>query len=363
MYLASPHRWGEKMAGEVKASLELLCQHFGKDIDIRRITKREMRNFRDNILMKIPSGRNILEKYREMTLAQWLECKNAKKLAPRSINHNLMRISGLFTWCAQGEYIVSNPVSGLQLTITGKASNERSTYSTEELVKIFTLLREDKLNAWAPFKLWISLIMLYCGTRQNEACQFFTNNIVLSDGILCFDINECKETGARVKNESSIRMAPIHPVLLKLGFLDYVLKRQDRRNRRNIPVQLWPQLDYTPKDGYARRYRIFFEDFNRNYITKDPKKSCYSLRHNFTDNLKQQEIPEFIVSELDGHSDGKRITYIRYGKALNADVKLKTMKKLNFGFDIFKVLGKKPLSDEMIQRQIAQLPKYGGERP
>jgi len=356
MYLASPHQWGIKMADDVKNSLVLLCQHFGKDIDIRKISKREIRNFRDNILMKIPARRNILPKYKGMTLAQWLDCKDAEKLAPRSVNHNLMRISGLFTWCVEGDYVVANPVSGLQLSITGKASNERSIYSTEELVKIFSLLREDKLNAWAPFKLWISLIMLYCGSRQNEACQLFTNNIILSDGILCFEFTESEETGARVKNDSSMRITPIHPVLLQLGFLDYVLKRKfDRRNRGNTPAQLWPQLGYNPKDGYARRYRIFFEDFNRKYITQDPKKSCYSLRHNFTDNLKQQGIPEFIVSELDGHSEGKRITYNRYGKALNVDVKQKTMLKLNFGFDIFEVLGKKPLSDEEIKRQVEQL--------
>ena len=113
-------------------------------------------------------------------------------------------------------------------------------------------------------------------------------------------------------------------------------------------------MDYNPKDGYARRFRVFFEDFNRKYITKEPKKSCYSLRHNFIDNLKQQGIQETIVSEICGHGTGSKITYRRYGSDLNTELKRNTMKKLNLGFDIFETLGKKPLSDEAVQAQISR---------
>lgn len=112
-------------------------------------------------------------------------------------------------------------------------------------------------------------------------------------------------------------------------------------------------MDYNPKDGYARRFCVFFEDFNRKYITKEPKKSCYSLRHNFIDNLKQQGIQETIVSEISGHSTGK-ITFRRYGKDLNAELKRDTMKELKLGFDIFETLGKKPFSDEAVQAQISR---------
>ena len=353
-YLDAPHQWCVKGALDVKNTLELLCEYYGNDTDIRKLTKREMRSFRDNILMKIPARRNILPQFKGMTLQQLLACKDAKKLSLQTVNHRLADLSGFFTWCVEGEYISANPVSGLQHQINGKVSNERLAYSPEELQKIFTLLREDKLNAWVPFKLWIPLIMLYCGCRQNEACQLFTNNILLMDGIPCFEFAESEETGARVKNESSIRTTPIHPVLLQLGFLDYAAKRKfDRRNKKDTAVQLWPQMDYNPKDGYARRFRTFFEDFNRKYITNDPKKSCYSLRHNFIDNLKQQGIQESIVSEISGHANGK-ITYRRYGKDLNAELKRDTMKELKLGFDIFETLGKKPLSNEAVQAQISR---------
>jgi integrase len=100
-------------------------------------------------------------------------------------------------------------------------------------------------------------------------------------------------------------------------------------------------------NGYARAFRRFFERFNRRYITQNPKRTCYSLRHNFIDNLKQSEIPENVVSEIAGHSNGN-ITYRRYGKTLKATVKLDAMKKLDFGFDIFELTGISPKTDDEI---------------
>lgn len=200
-YLDAPHQWCVKGALDVKNTLELLCEYYGKDTDIRKLTKREMRNFRDNVLMKLPARRNVLPQFKGMTLQQCLACKDAKTLSLQTVNHRLADLSGFFTWCVEGEYIVANPVSGLQLEINGKVSNERLPYSSEELQKIFTLLREDKLNAWAPFKLWIPLIMLYCGCRQNEVCQLFTDNVLLINGIPCFEFIESEETVPSEKRE------------------------------------------------------------------------------------------------------------------------------------------------------------------
>lgn len=71
-YLDAPHQWCVKGALDVKNTLELLCEYYGKDTDIRKLTKREMRNFRDNVLMKLPARRNVLPQFKGMTLQQCL---------------------------------------------------------------------------------------------------------------------------------------------------------------------------------------------------------------------------------------------------------------------------------------------------
>ena len=347
-YLDAPHGSDAKYNADFVNSLNLLCEWFGKEKDICQLTRREMRNFRDNVLRKLPVNRKKSPALRNKSLAEHLADTVHRKISVPSVNHHIARLSGFFAWCVDGEYITANPVSNMNVESTSKASDERETYSKEELERIITSLLQQNLNAWAPYKFWIPLIMLYCGCRQNEACQLFVSDIVKVDGVLCFSFNENEETGARVKNTSSIRTTPIHPVLLQMGFLEYVKQRIKSAGVSDTrKIQLWPECKYDKMNGYAGVFRRFFERFNRNYITKNPKRTCYSLRHNFIDNLKQSEVSENVVSEIAGHSNGK-ITYRRYGKTLKATVKLEAMKKLDFGFNIFDITGVSPKSDAEI---------------
>ena len=347
-YIAAPVKRCQKLHDDIINSLNLLCEWFGSETDIRKLSRREMRNFRDNVLRKLPANRKKSPGLRDKTLAEHLEDTKHDKISITTVNHHLARLSGFFSWCVDGEYITTNPVANMGLESDSKVSEERETYSKEELEKIITSLQQKNLCAWAPYKLWIPLIMLYCGCRQNEACQLFVSDIVEQDGVLCFSFAENEETGARVKNVSSIRTTPIHPVLLQMGFLSYVEQRIKSAGVSDTrKIQLWPECKYDKMNGYAGAFRRFFERFNRKYITPNPKRTCYSLRHNFIDNLKQSEVSENVVSEIAGHSNGK-ITYRRYGKALKATVKLDAMKKLDFGFDIFDVTGLSPKTEAEI---------------
>lgn len=347
-YIAAPVKRCQKLHDDIINSLNLLCEWFGSETDIRKLSRREMRNFRDNVLRKLPANRKKSPGLRDKTLAEHLEDTKHDKISITTVNHHLARLSGFFSWCVDGEYITANPVANMGLESDSKVSEERETYSKEELKKIITSLLQKNLCAWAPYKLWIPLIMLYCGCRQNEACQLFVSDIVEQDGVLCFSFAENEETGARVKNVSSIRTTPIHPVLLQMGFLEYVEQRiKSAATSDTRKIQLWPECKYDKMNGYAGAFRRFFERFNRRYITSNPKRTCYSLRHNFIDNLKQSEVSENVVSEIAGHSNGK-ITYRRYGKALKATVKLDAMKKLDFGFDIFDVTGLSPKTEAEI---------------
>lgn len=53
-----------------------------------------MRNFRDNVLMKLPARRNVLPQFKGMTLQQCLACKDAKTLSLQTVNHRLADLSG-----------------------------------------------------------------------------------------------------------------------------------------------------------------------------------------------------------------------------------------------------------------------------
>ena len=349
--------WGDSMRDSVKSTFETFMEYFSPETDIKAIKHQNLLDFRDGVLRKLPPNRKSSPSLRDIPLAELLASYSGETLSVKTVNLMTDKIKAFFIWCHDHEYIDRNPAKNLKLPLGHKVSSERKPFSTDDLKNIFANLREDRLHGWKPFKLWIPLIALYSGARENEICQLQIDNIFNSGGIPCIEITDETDANARLKTESSKRIIPVHPVLVQLGFLGFVLERRKHsRSKRLEAKRLWLSLEFKAKYGYAHDFQKFFGRFNRRYITTDEKKVFHSFRHSFTNNLKQQGVQESMVAEIVGHSVNS-MTFSRYGKEFNPALMLESMKKLDYGFDIFEILGKTPLSAEFIAEQIEQLPK------
>jgi len=130
-----------------------------------------------------------------------------------------------------------------------------------------------------------------------------------------------------VKNSASQRVIPIHPELIKAGFLTYVDQSKGAHER------LWPALTKR-RDGYAHDFGKWFQRINRASITDEPRKVFHSLRHSFVDFFKQAGTPEAVIAEMVGHSNEKSMTMGRYGKRYQPKVLLEAMMLLDYGVTI-----------------------------
>lgn len=356
-FLAAPHpTWGVKTREDIKNTLDLFLQHVNPGTDIKAIRHRDLLAFRDNMLMKIPARRSVYPELRDLPLSELVKDHGRAKLSDQTVNHNCVRLGGFFKWCYDHEYIDRNPAANLLIKLDDKASNERSPYSTDDLKLLLANIREDRLHAWKPHKFWIPLIALFSGLRQAEICQLYPDDIINVNGIPCFDIKANPERKARLKNKNAERTIPVHPILLQLGLLDFVQNRAHaRRGRKPEDARLWICLEYTEKYGYTHSYEKSFGRFNRKFVTNDTKKVFHSLRHNVANCLKQKGAQESLVAEIMGHSLAG-MSFGRYGKAFNPEILLENLMKLDYNFDIFEVVGKTPLPQEVIDSQIVQLP-------
>jgi integrase len=158
------------------------------------------------------------------------------------------------------------------------------------------------------------------GMRLDEACQLYKEDIREVDGIWCIDINDSKDK--KLKNLASRRVIPVHPKLISLGFIDYVNNCNDQR--------LWMNLRRRYGAGYGFNLGQWFGKFNRQYVTPDLLKTFHSLRHAFTDNLKQQGIEKTFISELLGHAVDDQ-SMGRYGKSYRPEVLLEVIRKVDYG--------------------------------
>lgn len=324
----SSGNWDYKTELAAKAIFKLLMEHFSKDIDIKSITREMFLDFRNNVLMKMPGNRTKNRKTRGKSLDNVLKMKQLVYRNHATTNDDITRISSFFKWCVRNDYMVKNIAEETKITIKARSDEERNEYDKDDLTKVAKAIKEFKSKK--PYMFWIPLVALFCGMRQNEICQLYVDDVIKDSGIDSFDIN-AKTKDKKIKNSSSIRTVPIHPLLLKLGFMGYVSKQKKSGSDR-----LWPQLKHR-RDGYGQSFQRKFARLNRHLITANPKKVFHSFRHNFSNNLKQNRAQVEIISELMGHSLGS-ITLERYGKRYSSENKLDTVNKLDYGVDFLKLL-------------------------
>jgi integrase len=287
------------------------------------------------IYKKIPKNLDKVKDVRDKPLSEILtliegdELKDYEVLDVTTINKNITRFNAVFRYALQHGYITVNYADGLKIKGKKKAREQRKVYDANELTKwvtspIYTECSVEKILE-RPERFWVLLIMMFNGCRNNEVCQLYKEDVKEIDGIWCIDINDEKDK--KVKTAESVRIVPIHPSIIKLGFLKYVASVDHER--------IFPSLrtDEKQREGYSYLFNKWCERYNRQYISDDKKKVPYSLRHNFITNLKEQDISETLVAEITGHTI-ESMTYGRYGKSYGIPTRFETVKKVNYGIDL-----------------------------
>jgi len=81
--------------------------------------------------------------------------------------------------------------------------------------------------------LWIPRLALYTGARANELCGLLTRDVKQIDGVWCPVVEDSEVR--TLKTASSTRRIPVHPELIRLGFLDFVERQRAARQARLLP--------------------------------------------------------------------------------------------------------------------------------
>lgn len=97
-------------------------------------------------------------------------------------------------------------------------------YSDAQLKSIFNPHRKFFRNF--PDIFWACMIALFTGSRKNAVFTLQYKDIVQIDGIWCINFIEDCPGIKKLKTEDSERIVPIHSMLIKMGFLDYVWRQK-----------------------------------------------------------------------------------------------------------------------------------------
>jgi integrase len=283
------------------------------EIDVGQINRRHVREFRDAAQL-VPTGRS--GRLLKATLPQLVEHSRAHPEAPRikaaTVNKWLNCLGAVLNWSRKNGLIPDevpwpDPVAGMRLT--AERSN-RQPWEPEELKLLFGspiyLQGERPLGGKGEAAYWLPLLGIFSGARLNELAPLSVDDVKLdtSSGVHFITVIEDQDAGRSVKTDSSVRAVPVHPELIRIGFLDFV--NQVRRNDGQS-ARLFPKLTSGPKGGFGEAFSKWFGRYKRSLGIDNPSSVFHSFRHGFKDALRAAGVNEDVNDALTGHSGGNSV--------------------------------------------------------
>ena len=294
------------------------------DVPAITISKAMIREFKA-ALQKLPAVRSGTQRNMKLQeLLKALEKEPANKtLSVGSINKDLGSLSAVLAWAGKQGYFEanpmwSNPVSGMKLEGGPDAEEERVCYDPADLKTIFTspVYSEGARPraAGGDAAKWLPLLGLFTGARLEELGQALVSDIRQEDGVVFLAITT-EGGGKSLKTKTSRRVVPLHPWLIRLGFLAYVGERQKAGD-----THLFPDLK---PDQFSKRtgnWSKWWGRYVRDIGITDSRKVFHSFRHGFKAACRAAEIEEEVHDAITGHAGGG--VGRRYGRQTSIPLKV-----------------------------------------
>ncbi|RYC29140.1 site-specific integrase [Lichenibacterium minor] len=291
------------------------------DLPVDQITKPVLKDFMD-LLERCP--RNVPHAIRRASLTEriaWGEKPaNLKqpRLARRTVNaKGLGSMSAALSMAEKLGHIAVNPCSKMGLRITDADVVKREPYNLEDLRRIFSTSVyvapiEIPISGCGCAAHWLPALALFTGARLEELGQLLVGDIKQIEGLWCVHITDLpddedaadreawwdeEEPGKAVKTAAARRYVPVHPELVRCGFLNFVSQR-----RRDGFRRLFPELK-AYRGRTTKAWSTFWARHTDEHVTKSPRKTFHSFRHLFVARLRAAGVDRDLIKALVGHAN------------------------------------------------------------
>jgi integrase len=191
----------------------------------------------------------------------------------------------------------------------------RAPWQTDELRRLFgspvftQSLRPAGGRGEAAF--WLPLLGLFTGARLGELAPLTTADVTTdaSTGIATITIKEDIEQGRTLKTLASRRVVPVHPELVRVGFLHFA---DSMRAKEEMEARLFPLLTPGSRGVLGQGWSKWFGSYIRGIGVTNTDSVFHSFRHSFKDALRAVGVGEDVNDALLGHV-GPGTVARRYG--------------------------------------------------
>jgi hypothetical protein len=238
----------------------ILKENVGANAAVDSITRKQIEKL-FTLLKQAPS--NATKRYPGLTLEQAISEASRRgdgqRLGTKTLENYFNNISAIFNFAVERGMMTENPAKDRLMRASfenGGEAKPKVLFTIEQLNVLFrTPLYVGCQNDEGGYakrgpnqprrgRFWVPLLALFHGFRCNEAAQLDTEDVGEQDGVSFIDIRSERANGdkcdKRLKNRQSDRRVPLHPVIIKMGFLDFVAARRLDAMRPRLFPELPP---------------------------------------------------------------------------------------------------------------------------
>ncbi|HJQ59876.1 MAG TPA: site-specific integrase [Vineibacter sp.] len=247
---------------------------------------------------------------------RWLASLKADGLTAKTINDGyLAAIKSLFQAALLDDRLATNPAFGRGIALIEDRTKARSRrpYTDAEAKAILTAARgEEGSRRWLPW------LMAYTGARISELAQLVEGDVHPRAAVPYLSI-DADDDSKSIKNAPSRRQVPLHPALIKAGFLKFVAAATKGAPLfDDLPVSMYGKRG----DAASKRYGRWTRDMG---IT-DPRAVAHSWRHKMEDALREIDAPREVRDAILGHATPGQGS--DYGAGVSLKLKAKWLAKI-----------------------------------
>jgi integrase len=325
-------RPSEHTLTEYERAIALFVELHG-DLPVVQIKKSHARLFREAI-QQVPRHRTgpLLHSTLPQIVEWAKESPDATRVSATTVNKQLGGLQAVVRWAHdKGGFIPddvtwADPFANMRLP---EDEPDREPFTVAELKMLFALpvftQGERPEGGKGDAALWLPLLGLFTGARRGELAGLTVadalNNEATDHPVIV--LTEDKSRSRSLKTPGSARTIPLHPELIRLGFMQFV---DNVRRKHGDTAWLFPKIAPDQRSGVSA-WTKWFSRYIRTHGIKDTRKVFHSFRHNFKDALRAAKVSEDLNDALTGHSTrgsvgrsyGSRDILTRYGMATLID--------------------------------------------
>jgi integrase len=272
------------------------------DIPVAEIRKQHALRFRQ-ALQEVPKWRTkALAKLTLPQLVEWhREHPSAPCLTRGAVNKLMAGVQALAKWAEHNGLVPdeirwSDPFTGMKLAPSDEQGG--GPFEPEELQRLFRCpiftKGERPEGGQGETSFWLPLLALFTGCRRSELTKRKARDVSEIEGQWCLSIASAKDQP--LKTVGSARTLPIHPVLVRLGFLEFVKVAK----AQGEDGWLFPAV---ATDKVANNFSQWFGRYLGRLGLRGDGRGLHSFRHNFIDALRAAGVPEDLQDALTGHTN------------------------------------------------------------